>query len=95
VGSDPRAPDIGVRFVFSFIYYLFIYSSYSMEPEGYGRYRKEIQQHKLQNRCAKASALTRQRKSSTGPPPAPIHPCSVVPEKIIILGDSPSQEHRH
>jgi len=75
--------------------YLCIYSSYSMDPEGYGRYRRERQQHKQQNRCAKASTLTRQRKSSTGPPPAPIHLCSVVPEKIVILGDAPSQEHRH
>jgi len=58
-------------------------------------YRKERQQHKQQNRCAKASALIRQRKSSTRPPPAPIHPCSVVPEKIVILGDAPYQEHRH
>ena len=43
----------------------------------------------------KSKRANQTKESSTGPPPAPIHPRSVVPEKIIILGDAPSQEHRH
>jgi len=41
-------------------------------------------QQKQQNRYTKTGAQTRQRKSSTGPPPAPIHPCSVV-QKVVVM----------
>ena len=59
-----------------FLVYLFIYCSYSLEPEGYGRYGKERSINKSINKSSKTDVRKQARKPDKGNPlPAP---CSVV-----------------
>ena len=63
--------------------HLFIYCSYSLEPVGYGRYRKEISINKSSKKiCESRRANQTMEILHT---PAPIHPCSVIQIKSYVV----------
>jgi len=86
----PPLRDIVVGFSFCVLstvfIYLPIYCSYSLEPVGYGRYRKGINN----NGSSQTDVLKQTRKpDERNPPPGRRHPRSVVPKEAVGRGMHP------